>query len=295
MTKDSGARLALIGLALVSGLGACKPASKATNNGAQTKNLEDLATKAGDKKTDYRCGTEYSGGSLPDYIEPLRALIEPAASELKNVVLGTATALPAPIAQLIAGTKTRIRIVANAVAECADTPFKAAEHEVTGAGTPVTSCWRQKPRERPEIILQADKALIQKSFVRLGSYLFAEFLIPRVNDATAPAPFNGREWQAAAAKYKTARARVAAALLEDLKGYDAGIYEKFSRMNAVDAVAFGNIAVAEAADSYYCGTRSRQAFEARFKKTWAVFAKTDDAGSIASMFGVRWGDAPRAP
>lgn len=272
-------------LATTFGSVGCKVAPK---DGAAIKSLDDLAHKPGTTAPDYRCGTPFAGGALPDAVEPLRALVEPADAPLKNVVLGTAQALPDAVAYLIAGTRTRIRLVDDAVGACAGTPFSAAEKAATGNATPVRSCWRQSAAgERPELILQADRGVIEHNFLRLSSYLFSELLMARVDRPDAPAPFNTPAWTAAARSFKEARGELAIALLDDMKTFDDDTQKRFDRMHRADPVAFGNIAVAEAQDSYYCNAASRLSFASLFRKSYAAFVNPNNPGSMASLFGAR--------
>ena len=284
-------RLPLVSLCVLSTvamLTACKLAPKNGPSGADTKSLEDLAHKPGSTGPAYRCGGVYNAAAAPNYITALKDLIEPADTPLKDVILGTAQALPAPVAHLLTGTQTRIRLVSDAVAQCAATPFNAAEKAVVGRADPVKACWRQTaPGERPELILQADATVIQQSFVRLGAYLFSEFLMTRVADSSAPAPFNAPAWQAAAKAFQTARGDIAKALLIDLKNFDDETVTKFSSMNAADAAAFGNVAIAEAQDSYYCNADSRHAFAALLRTTYGVFSDSSNPASMVSLFGAR--------
>jgi hypothetical protein len=90
-----------------------------------------------------------------------------------------------------------------------------------------------------------------------------------------------------AASFARSRAEVAAALLGDLKTVDAALAAKFETMNQKDPVAFANVAVAEADDSYYCGSQSRANFERIFPATYRVFADAGDPGSMVNLFGTR--------
>lgn len=268
------------------GLASCKAAAPKNPDAASNKSLDDLAHKPGEDAATYQCG----GGALPDYLEPLRNQIEPLNSPFKDTVLGTATALPKPIALLLTGSNTRLRIVPDAAALCVGTPFATAEKGIAGATQPLNACWRQNAGERPELILQADASVIKRSFLRLGAYMFSEFLMKRVESASQPAALDAAtwgKWKQAAVTFNNARGALAAALLIDLKAIDATAAAKFEQMNAVDPIAFGNIALAEAQDSYYCNDASRQSFATRFSKTYAVFANTQNPESMVSLLGAR--------
>ncbi len=270
----------LLSAALVATTLACKPQNDGpAQETAKVRSLDGLTGA----KTEYVCGST----TIPDYAKPLQALIEPKDAPLTAELMSTAAALPAAVAQLMAGVRARIILVPDGVKACEGTPFTAEEKALNVSAEPTRACWRQTGGEPPELLIEADVAVIRTSLVRLGSYFFTEFLLPRLQNAQAPAPFNSPEWKNAASAVIAARTRLGEAFLEDLKGAPADTREKFVKLRDKDAVAFGNVVLAEAQDSYYCSKASRDVFRSKFEATWAVFADGGDPQSPMSLFGAR--------
>lgn len=268
----------------------CKPAA-----GSQVQSLDNFVDEAGGGATTNNvCGVSFDSSEgraatarLPKHVRVLlkRGFVE-AKGELRDEVIGTLVAVPAPLLAplVLAGGKIHVASSeAEAESACSGISLTANQQKING-GKKVTSCWVTEPSVR--IILPPKAKAIRHSLLRAISYFYTEVFVDRASHGTEP--FDAKAWQRSLASFRDTREGLSAAFLLDIELKDQVAHEKLT--SALSDKQLANYVYAEALDSYYCSSsmaagQPRATFKSRFPAAWKVFTDAQNPNSPISLFG----------
>jgi hypothetical protein len=139
----------------------------------------------------------------------------------------------------------------------------------------LASCW-QIADGKLTVYVQDDPAAIKHSLVRTFGYLYTEYYAERLGRLQNDLELADKV-RDGAARLKQQRVNMAAALLADTKGAPPAVRARLTTYAKQAPADFSNYAIAEAVDSYYCSSASRETLRKAFPATYKAFTKGDFA------------------
>lgn len=263
----------------------CRPVKKSEGD-TETKSLDNVGKTSAEQTRNY-CGIDYTGTqALGAGIQAVLPQIEATMPKHKNAVIGALTAVPENLSNPFFKAGGRIVVTADAKNKCKDTPVSQAEREMTGTIESIPACWKIESG-KPVIYLLTSVNLIHHNLVRMFGYFYTEFFVNLVQNAAAPAPLNDAKWKEAATAFVAERDALANSFLLDLSASNKALHDQLLKIQTLDSAKFGNYIFAEALDSYYCSTATRQTFSQSFKTSYTRFTDKGNANSVVNQFGAR--------
>ncbi|MEN9834209.1 MAG: hypothetical protein RL011_402 [Pseudomonadota bacterium] len=274
-----------LGLCLV-GLSAnsCK---QAKSKKSAVKTLDNVVS-AEDATVNHPCGLDYDAqSSLPRSAASLGSALvidSPGDTSLKDAVIGTLEAIPRPLLALYFQVfRGRIEI-GDAATECKAAKLTNAEKPLVNDGQRPSSCWLGSGGNL-RMVLSPEAIVIRSSLVRLFAYWHMEFFIEGLKRSDVPEAFKSANWQSYAQGFSQERMQLAKNLLSDVTAAGLNTDQRLKDFSNKDPVAFANLVYANAVDSYYCSSGTRDEFKKRFPATWAAFTNTGSNYGIAKELG----------
>ncbi len=256
------------------------------NQSTSTRSLDNLAATKGTYTKNF-CGANYDSlETVPARTKKYLVRIKSFDANAQLAALNALHYVPEAISRPFFAQGGTIELQPNSVETCKTTKLTTKERTYIKEGNAeVDSCWQQaNARSKPVIVLPNDESKIRHNLLRVMVYFYNEYLVERLNKATAKNK-DHQAVQVAIKSYTSQKKKLMEAFLEDAAVLNFRSSKKLWDLRTDNEDKFANIVLAEAIDSYYCSKTTLGKFQKNFTQTHTMFTQLPKGQSFANLLG----------